>query len=427
MSLLLGCIADDFTGATDLASMLVQGGMRTVQLIGVPEGPIEVGDAQAIVVALKSRTIPAEDASRQSLDALAWLQGQGARQILFKYCSTFDSTDDGNIGQVSEALMEALDTDFAIACPAFPENGRTVYQGHLFVGDRLLSESSMRHHPLTPMTDSDLVAVLGRQSREKVGLLPHDVVDRGPDAIRDAIADLRTFGVRQAIADAIVDRHLIALGQAADELKLITGGSGIAMGLPDVFRSKGLLASSGSADRLPVVDGASAVLAGSCSAATLAQIERFDGPSHRLDVRALCRGEDEAGRGLEFAAAKLGDRPVLISASASPEEVKAVQADFGREQAGAAVEAAMAAIALGLREKGVRRFVLAGGETSGAIVSAFGVKGLQIGPVIDPGVPWTASLDEPRLALALKSGNFGGPDFFTKAFRELDRMAEVSA
>ncbi|MEZ5931536.1 MAG: four-carbon acid sugar kinase family protein [Alphaproteobacteria bacterium] len=422
MSLLLGCIADDFTGATDLASMLVQGGMRTVQLIGVPTEAVDVGDAQALVIALKSRTIPADEAIRQSLKALAWLQARGARQILFKYCSTFDSTDDGNIGPVTEALMAALDTGFTIACPAFPENGRTVYQGHLFVGDRLLSESSMRHHPLTPMTDSDLVAVLGRQSRGKVGLLPFSVVDRGPDAIREAIERLRADGTRQAIADAISDRHLVALGHAAEGLKLITGGSGIAMGLPGNFRDSGLLGSSETANRLPAIEGASAVLAGSCSAATLAQIERFPGPHHRIDVAGLCRGADEARRALDVAGPLLGERPILISASASPEEVRAVQAEFGREHAGAVVEETMAAIAKALRAKGVRRFVLAGGETSGAIVGALGVQGLRIGPTIDPGVPWTASLGEAPLALALKSGNFGGVDFFDKAFRVLDEL-----
>lgn len=423
MSLLLGCIADDFTGATDLASTLVQGGMRTVQLIGVPDETLAVDDADALVIALKSRTIPKADAVRKSLEALAWLQARGARQILFKYCSTFDSTDEGNIGPVTEALMAAMGAEFTIACPAFPENGRTIYWGHLFVGDRLLSESSMRHHPLTPMTDSDLVAVLDRQSEGKVGLLPFDVVERGVEAIGEGIAELRAAGCRQAIADALADRHLLALGQAARDLQLITGGSGIALGLPENFRQSGLLPPAADADRLPVIDGKEAVLAGSCSAATLAQIDHFEGPSHRIDVEKLCRGENEVERALEFAALNLGDRPILIGASASPDEVARVQDEFGRERAGAVVEQAMAAIALNLREKGVRRFVLAGGETSGAIVSAFAVRGLRIGAPIDPGVPWTVSLGDEPMALALKSGNFGGVDFFTKAFQKLDGAA----
>ncbi len=427
MTILLGCIADDFTGATDLASTLVKGGMRTVQLIGVPDQLPDVGDAQAVVIALKSRTIPADEAARQALEALAWLQDQRARQIVFKYCSTFDSTDAGNIGPVTEALMTALDADLSIACPAFPENGRTVFQGHLFVGDRLLSESPMRHHPLTPMTDSDLVAVLGRQCQGKVGLLPFEVVDRGSDAIRDALGGLRAEGVRHVIADAITDRHLIDLGHGTEGLKLITGGSGIALGLPDNFRDSGLMTFSRIADQLPPVDGSSAILAGSCSTATRAQIDHFSGPAHRIDVAALCAGADEVKNALSFADASLDKGPILIGASAAPVDVSRVQGKFGRERAGAAVEEAMARIALGLRDRGVRRFVLAGGETSGAIVSALGIKGLRIGRPIDPGVPWTTSLGEEPLALALKSGNFGSVDFFTKAFACLDNIGAEAA
>jgi len=427
MTILLGCIADDFTGATDLASTLVQEGMRTVQLIGVPKEPVDVGDAQAIVIALKSRTLPADEAIRQSLNALTWLSDQRARQIFFKYCSTFDSTDKGNIGPVTEALMAELGTDFTIACPAFPENGRTIYNGHLFVGDRLLAESSMRHHPLTPMTDSDLVAVLGRQSQGKVGLLPMSVIEQGEDAIRAGIDELRTSGVRQAIADAITNRHLIALGHAADELMLITGGSGIAKGLPDNFRDCGLMMASDTADQLPTIEGPSAVLAGSCSAATRAQIEQFHGPSHRIDVAALCQGKDEVDQACRFAEAHIDRAPFLISVSAEPDEVARVQTRYGRDRAGGMAEQAMADIARALVKLGVCRFVLAGGETSGAVVNALGVSGLRIGPTIDPGVPWTTSLDAAPLALALKSGNFGGLDFFNKAFRCLDGLNAEAA
>jgi 3-dehydrotetronate 4-kinase len=418
MSLLLGCIADDFTGATDLASMLVRHGMATVQLIGVPEREVDAGDAQAVVVALKSRTIAAPDAIDQSLAALIWLQAQGARQILFKYCSTFDSTDQGNIGPVSDALLDALGAEFTIACPALPENGRSVYMGHLFVGERLLSDTHMRHHPLTPMTDSNLVAVLGRQSRHPVGLVPYLVVERGSEAIQARFADLKRAGVRQAIADATSERHLIDLGTAAADLALITGGSGIAMGLPENFRRAGLLAETGEADRLPAVGGYAAVLAGSCSAATLEQIERFaaSGPVLALDPLALARDGAEVERAIVWAEQRLGAGPVLIRSSAPSEEVARVQAAVGRERAGAAIEVAMARIARALVERGVRRLVVAGGETSGAVVAALGVRGLRIGPPIDPGVPWTVSLGEPHLALALKSGNFGTPDFFRKAF-----------
>ena len=310
--------------------------------------------------------------------------------------------------------------------PPFPKNGRTVYQGHLFVGDRLVSESSMRHHPLTPMTDSDLVAVLTRQSQGKIGLLPLADVDRGPDAIRSCMAQLRKDGVRQAIADAITDDHLVALGHGADDLKLITGGSGIAMGLPDNFRDFGLLGASDLADRLPKVEGAAVVLVGSCSAATLGQIDRFGGPTHRIDVARLCQDGDELSQALDWALARLGHEPILISASATPDEVARIQGVHGRERAGAVAEAAMATIATRLRNEGARRFVLAGGETSGAIVSALGVRGLRIGPTIDPGVPWTTSLDDEPLALALKSGNFGSADFFTKAFQCLEQLSTAA-
>jgi 3-dehydrotetronate 4-kinase len=419
MAVLLGCIADDFTGATDLASMLVRHGMATVQLIGVPADGIDPGDAQAVVVALKSRTTPADQAIGQSLAALEWLRARGARQILFKYCSTFDSTERGNIGPVSEALLDALGADFTIACPALPENGRTIYLGHLFVGDQLLSDSHMRHHPLTPMTDSNLVRVLQRQSRAPVGLVPYPAVESGPEAIRARFDELRGHGVRQAIADAVSDRHLLALGAAAAALALITGGSGIAMGLPENFRRQGLLTAGERADRLSHVPGREAILAGSCSAATLGQIEQHRAagrPAFVLDPIGLADGGDDVERALAFAREHLGDGPVLISSSAPPEEVAEVQERLGRERAGAAVEEAMAAIAQGLVAKGVRRLVVAGGETAGAVVGALGIKGLRIGPPIDPGVPWTTSLGEEPLALALKSGNFGAPDFFIKAF-----------
>jgi uncharacterized protein YgbK (DUF1537 family) len=419
MTVLLGAIADDFTGATDLCNTLVRRGMRTVQLIDVPSPGTEVADAEAVVVALKSRTIPAAEAIEKSLAALAWLQQAGARQILFKYCSTFDSTDSGNIGPVAEALMGALDTSFTLFCPAFPENGRTIYLGYLFVGDVLLSESSMRDHPLTPMRDPSLVRVLQRQCRGKVGLVPQYDVSQGAAAIRDAFASLRQAGFRHAIVDAIDDDNLEAIGEAAADFPLITGGSGIALGLPENFRRQGLIGDS-AADALPPVTGAAVVLSGSCSEATRAQVAymRERAPLFTIDPIAAA-GRNIAEEALAWATPRLGDRPVLISATAPPEEVAAIQEVVGRERAGALVEETLAAIAAGLAEKGARRFVIAGGETAGAIVHALGVTGLRIGRQIDPGVPWTMSLGEPRLALALKSGNFGASDFFIRAFSVL--------
>ena len=424
MPVLLGAIADDFTGATDLCNTLVRRGMRTVQLIDVPAAGCEIPDAEAVVVALKSRTVPAAVAIDKSLAALDWLRRAGARQILFKYCSTFDSTDAGNIGPVAEALMAALDTDFTLFCPAFPEAGRTIYRGYLFVGEVLLSESGMRDHPLTPMRDPSLVRVLQRQSRGRVGLVPEATVARGADAIRDAFAALRNDGFTHAIVDAIADRDLEVIGEAAADFKLITGGSGIALGLPGNFRRRGLLDDNAAADTLPAIGGPAAVLSGSCSTATLAQVAymRERAPAFTIDPIAAAEGP-VAQQALAWAKPLLGDRPILISATAPPEKVAEAQRRIGRERAGAVVEETLAAIARGLADAGVRRLVVAGGETAGAVVQALGVTGLRIGRQIDPGVPWTVSLPgsrgEPALALALKSGNFGAPDFFLRAFAVL--------
>jgi 3-dehydrotetronate 4-kinase len=426
MTVLLGAIADDFTGATDLCNTLVRRGMRTVQLIDVPEPGTEVADAEAVVIALKSRTTPVAGAINKSLAALAWLQKAGARQILFKYCSTFDSTDAGNIGPVAEALMEALDTDFTLFCPAFPETGRTIYRGYLFVGDVLLSESGMRDHPLTPMRDPSLVRVLQRQTRGRVGLVPVATVSRGSNSIRAAFAELRRQGFHHTIVDAIEDRDLEAIGAAAANFKLITGGSGIALGLPENFRRQGLLGDQSDADALPTISGAAVVLSGSCSPATIAQVAymRDRAPSFIIDPMAVAEGRRVEEEALDWAKPLLGDSPILISATAPPDNVAEVQRRLGRERAGTLVEETLATIARGLAAKGARRLVVAGGETAGAVVQALGVTGLRIGRQIDPGVPWTMSLGEPALALALKSGNFGAADFFLRAFSVLSGRQE---
>ena len=419
---LLGCIADDFTGATDLASMLVRNGMRTVQVIGVPASGEAPPEADAIVVALKSRTIPAADAVRQSLAALAWLQEAGCRQFFFKYCSTFDSTDQGNIGPVADALIAALDCGFAIACPAFPANARSVYQGHLFVGSMLLNESGMQDHPLTPMRDPNLVRVLSRQTDGTVGLVPFAVVDDGAPAIRSALTALREQGRRYGIVDAVSDRHLVSTGEAVAAHALITGGSGVAMGLPENFRRSGLLPEAEDAGLLEAPPGHGAVLAGSCSRATLFQVAtaRDRLPTLELDPLATPDAGALARQALDWADGKLGPTPVVIAASAPPDRVAALQAKLGRDEAGALVEHAMAEIAQGLVALGVRRLVVAGGETSGAVVGALGVKRLRIGEEIDPGVPWTlAEGGSESMLLALKSGNFGGRDFFLSAFSKL--------
>jgi uncharacterized protein YgbK (DUF1537 family) len=421
--MLLGCIADDFTGATDLANTLVRQGMSATVLLGVPRADAAPPATDAVVIALKSRSNPAAEAVRMSLDALEWLKRAGARQLYFKYCSTFDSTDAGNIGPVAEALLAALGEDFTVACPAFPTNGRTVYKGHLFVGDVLLSESGMRHHPLTPMTDALLPRVLQRQSRGCVGLIAFDVVERGADAIRAAIEKLRADGVRLAIVDALTDAHLVAIGAACANMKLLTGGSGLALGLPGNFRRAGMLEQQ-AAGALPRIGGHAAVLAGSCSAATQRQVLEMRRHCEAFEIDPLAAGADTARQAAAWAASRLGDKPVLIYSTADPAAVAQVQDRMGREHAGALIERTLGDIARELVSMGVRRMVVAGGETSGAVVTALGVSGLRVGPEIDPGVPWTASLSEEPIALALKSGNFGSDDFFLKAFQKLKAADE---
>lgn len=416
---ILGVIADDFTGATDIAGMLVKGGMRTIQTIGVPAKGTIPDDVDAVVVALKTRSIPAADAVAQSLNALKALQNASCVRFFFKYCSTFDSTDAGNIGPVGDALLDALMAKQAIYCPAFPVNGRTIFFGHLFVGDVLLSDSHMKHHPLTPMTDASLVRVLARQTPHKVGLVALKQVQSGSAVLRESLDKLAAEGVRHVVVDAVADTDLGIIGEAIGDDTLVTGGSGVALGLPAAYRRRGLMPHKAGADVLPRIDGAPAVLAGSCSAATLGQIAAFKGPHLALDTDAICRGEDVAGKALAWAREKLGTAPILLSASDTPDAVKALQAKYGIEKSSLAIEKTMAALARGLVEAGVGRLVVAGGETSGAVVSALDVTALRIGPEIDPGVPWTASVGAKPILLALKSGNFGAPDFFAKAFDRL--------
>ena len=414
----LGVIADDFTGATDVASMLVRAGMRTVQLVGVPDAQHPAPDADAIVVALKTRTVPASDAVAESLAALRWLQRAGMRQCYFKYCSTFDSTPDGNIGPVTEALMQALGTDFTLACPAFPENGRTIFRGHLFVGDELLSDSGMRNHPLTPMRDANLVRVLQAQCRERrVGLVRHDTVAQGPSAVQARVDALRSDGVSIAIADAIDNDALRTLAAACVDWPLLTAGSGLALGLPAAYEQRGWIRPDAAAARLDALAGHAAVLSGSCSQATLAQVKAWQDagrPAFAIDPLALARGDATADAAIAWADERLAREPVLIYASAAPDTLRSVQATLGAAHAGELVERCLAQIAHALSQRGVQRLVVAGGETSGAVVNALGVTQLRIGAPICPGVPWTQAEGRP-LQLALKSGNFGGPAFFAEA------------
>lgn len=420
--MLLGCIADDFTGATDLANMLVRGGMRTIQTIGVPSAPLGE-EMDAIVIALKSRTIPASDAVSQSLAAFAWLKASGCPQVYFKYCSTFDSTPKGNIGPVTDALMRALDTDFTIACPAFPEAGRTICRGYLFVGDVLLSESGMKDHPLTPMTDANLVRVLQAQTPRTVGLIRYDTLARGSAALREAISGLRRDGVAIAIVDALSQADLHCIAEGCSDLPLVTAGSGVGLGIAEHHRRARHLAHAATAAALPRVPGHAAVLSGSCSVATNGQVAHWlrSRPAFRIDPLRLAAGGETVREALAWAGTRLQAGPVLIYATATPDQVKAAQRELGAERSGALVEHALAQIATGLVSAGVRKLVVAGGETAGAVVGALGIRSLRIGPQIDPGVPWTESLGDEPIALALKSGNFGSIDFFSKALAQLEQ------
>jgi 3-dehydrotetronate 4-kinase len=413
--MILGCIADDFTGATDLANNLVLAGMRVVQTIGIPTEPVQ--DADAVVIALKSRTAPVDEAVEASLQAALWLKAQGARHIYFKVCSTFDSTPLGNIGQVAEALADLLDARFVPVTPAFPANGRTVFQGHLFVGAQLLSDSSMRHHPLTPMTDSNLVNVLRSQLHSRqVGLVPHQAVQQGAEAVRHAAQQLVAQGQCMGIVDTVDQASLDVLAEAiaAEGWPLMVAGSGLASSLPAALGCT----VHANAKALPPVEGAAAVISGSCSAATNAQVAAFiaaGGEAFPIDALRLADGAGLVQEAIDWAAPKLGQQPVLVYATAAPETVRAVQKTMGEALAGELVEQALSQIAVGLVAKGVRRLVVAGGETSGACVKALGIQSLRIGPQIDPGVPWCHA-EANGLRIALKSGNFGTTDFFHKAF-----------
>jgi len=423
-TLVVGCVADDVTGATDLAVNLVQGGMSVVQIVGVPSPEdLRQLDADAVVVALKTRSIPAEQAVLQSLAALDMLRNAGIDRFFFKYCSTFDSTEEGNIGPVAEAMMDSLGAAQTVFCPALPRNGRTVYMGHLFVNGRLLSESGMENHPLNPMTDPDLVRFLGKQTSRQTGLLPYDAFSAGDDGLATALQQTVDSGVRMLIADACDDGHLAMLARAVGHMRLVTGGSGIARYLPDVYREAGLLASPPFQPELPNISGRSLILSGSCSTATNGQVAWMKQrcPAWRIDVPAIIDDPNrELNKMLDWAKESDPNWPLLIYSTAPPDQVAELQGRFGRDAAAHAIEDIHASLASAMVDKlDVRRLVLAGGETSGAVTQRLGVRSLRIGPEICAGVPWTVSSGDPPLALALKSGNFGGEDFFGAALEML--------
>ncbi len=414
--LLLGCIADDFTGASDLANTLSREGMRTTQYIDTPDADA-LADCEAAIISLKSRSIDADYAIRQSLNALAWLRAQGATQFLFKYCSTFDSTPEGNIGPVAEALAAELDTAGVVVCPAFPTTGRTVYQGHLFVNDQLLNESGLQNHPLNPMTDADIRRWLQQQCKNPVGHIAQATVTQGTGAVKNALTQSATDNQTLIIVDATADQDLITIGSACLDAKLITGGSGIALGLPENFRKQGLLSESGQSFRPQT--GPAVILAGSCSTATREQIEHYSGgPKINIDIHTLMA--DKISQATIINSLPEDDSAALVYSSATPEVVKELQSEFGTDTVAGKIESFFATLASQLVARGYKRMVVAGGETSGAVVSALNINAFDIGAEIDPGVPTLSTKGDNPIAMALKSGNFGSGDFFAKALQQLE-------
>ncbi|MEP3056172.1 3-oxo-tetronate kinase [Ascidiaceihabitans sp.] len=408
--MLLGCIGDDFTGSSDLANTLSKQGMRSVQYTGVPS-ELAHPDVEAGVIALKSRSNDPKEAVRQSLEALAWLREQGCEQFFFKYCSTFDSTAAGNIGPVADALADALNAHKVIVCPAFPGTGRSIYQGHLFVNDTLLNESGLQNHPLTPMTDPDIRRWLTPQTRHSVGHVDANAVLSGAQAIKDALSIEHDAGKRLIVVDALRDEDLLQIGAASDGLPLITGGSGVALGLPRNFAKRGQIANTGSSWRGET--GKCVALSGSCSNATRAQVALHSktNPSYEIKASDVIHGVLHAQTVAEWLIDAEGI-PLAYS-SADPAVVAGIQKEFGREKSADALEAFFAEVSRILIAGGIRKVLTAGGETSGAIVEGLQLTTLEIGPEIDPGVPALRASD--RLVIALKSGNFGGPDYFAKA------------
>jgi uncharacterized protein YgbK (DUF1537 family) len=425
MTALLGVIADDYTGASDLANTLTRNGLRTVQTIGIPGAALALADVDAVVISLKIRSVPAGEAVAAALAAERWLRGQGARHVVYKICSTFDSTDAGNIGPVTDALREAAACGTVLVTPAFPQTRRTVYLGHLFVGGQLLSESPLKDHPLNPMHDPDLVRVLGRQSRHPVGLVDLAAVAAGAEAVRGRLAVLAASGCGAAVIDAVFDRDLEVIGAVALAAPVSVGASGLGLGLARAMAAAGWVGGAHAADDLGApVSGLAAVIAGSCSHATLEQIavaERHM-PVLRLDPERLMAGPEEVADAVAWAGERIAAGPVVVAASARPEVVARLQARFGREASGQAIEAATAAIAEALVARGVRRLVVAGGETSGAAVDRLGLPAFLVGPEIAPGVPVLRSIGGAHgaMKLALKSGNFGGPEFYADALAMMD-------
>lgn len=423
MTTFLGCIADDFTGATDLASMLARSGVNVSLRIGVPLSTPE-NTAEIEVIALKTRSISASKAIEESLSALKWLKEAGAKKYFFKYCSTFDSTAEGNIGPVSEALMNELKVDQTIYCPAFPENGRSIYMGNLFVGQKLLSESSMKDHPLTPMNDSNLMRLLSAQVSRRVGLADRIVVNSGVNSLKEKLISLKENDVPHVIVDAVADTDLDTIASACQDMDFITGGSALAMPLAEFYKASGKISANDNSFMNKKLNTGSIILSGSCSEMTIIQVKNFiqrGAAAFQLDPIDLA--ENGVKKVLDWLSSRDFTKNIIIYATSDPDTVKKVQTELGVDMAGKIVEQGLSECAIAARELGIKNFIIAGGETSGAITKALNVRQLDIGIEIAPGVPWTFSgKRNNQIALSLKSGNFGSEEFFTEALSKLENL-----
>lgn len=423
MTTFLGCIADDFTGATDLASMLARSGVNVSLRIGVPLSTPE-NTAEIEVIALKTRSISASKAIEESLSALKWLKEAGAKKYFFKYCSTFDSTAEGNIGPVSEALMNELKVDQTIYCPAFPENGRSIYMGNLFVGQKLLSESSMKDHPLTPMNDSNLMRLLSAQVSRRVGLADRIVVNSGVNSLKEKLISLKENDVPHVIVDAVADTDLDTIASACQDMDFITGGSALAMPLAEFYKASGKISANDNSFMNKKLNTGSIILSGSCSEMTIIQVKNFiqrGAAAFQLDPIDLA--ENGVKKVLDWLSSQDFTKNIIIYATSDPDTVKKVQAELGVDMAGKIVEQGLSECAIAARELGIKNFIIAGGETSGAITKALNLRQLDIGIEIAPGVPWTFSgKRNNQIALSLKSGNFGSEEFFTEALSKLENL-----
>ncbi|SPY38435.1 3-oxo-tetronate kinase [Pasteurella canis] len=408
---MLGVIADDFTGASDIASFLVENGLKTIQMNGVPDCALQ-SQVDAIVISLKSRSNPVEEAIAQSLQALEWLQQNGCKQFYFKYCSTFDSTEKGNIGPVTDALLDALQDDFTMICPALPVNGRTIFNGYLFVGNVLLNESGMQNHPITPMKDANLVRLMDKQARGKTGLVSYSDLMKGADFVKSRFAELKQQGFRYAVVDSVDNSQLAVLAEAIADFKLVTGGSGLA-----AYMAARLSGGKQGDNALLPNKAKTVVLSGSCSVMTNKQVAKYaeKAPHVYLDVAQSISNPAYADELAQWVLANLNHTLApMVYATVSPEKLKQIQAEFGADKASHAIENTFAQLAEKLKAAGVVNFITAGGETSSIVVQQLGFTGFHIGKQIAPGVPWLKALDD-NIFLALKSGNFGTEDFFAFA------------